>query len=248
MPSVQVDGRSFNQILPVHSSRKTTEIQQWLESVRSKIEHHAIERNKLLREAARISCGANDIVIVEERNDTSSQMVIQGSNRGNESVSTVDRSSCRDEDDEMDDSDPFTCYVDDIYKYLRSKEAHISGIVDHPTYMDDQRHLNAGMRSILIDWLVEVHEKLDLVPETLYLNVNIVDRYLTMATVKRPKLQLVGVTALFIAAKYEEVYDVCELEKMVYICDDAYTKSDVSVWLNLLILFRGVISSSLSSD
>eukprot|EP00985_Skeletonema_marinoi_P030911 scaffold34703_cov204-Skeletonema_marinoi.AAC.2 len=60
--------------------------------------------------------------------------------------------------------------------------------------------------------------------------VSNVDRYLTKVKVKvkRSQLQLVGVTALFVASKYEDIYPP-ELKDMVYICDSAYTKSEASV-------------------
>ena len=80
------------------------------------------------------------------------------------------------------------------------------------------------------DWLVEVHLKFKLVPETLYLTVNIIDRYLAKTEVSRPKLQLVGVTALLIASKYEEIYPP-ELRDLVYICDRAYSKLEVRAHL-----------------
>ena len=57
--------------------------------------------------------------------------------------------------------------------------------------MEKQNKLNEKMRAILIDWLVEVHHKFKLVPETLYLTVNIIDRYLDIVEVARDKLQLV---------------------------------------------------------
>jgi hypothetical protein len=71
--------------------------------------------------------------------------------------------------------------------------------------MHKQTTLTVTMRAILVDWLVEVHMKFRLVPETLYLCINILDRYLSIVDVERSKLQLVGVTALFIACKYEEI-------------------------------------------
>ena len=92
--------------------------------------------------------------------------------------------------------------------------------------MEHQPHINERMRSILIDWLVEVHLKFKLVPETLYLTVNLIDRYLEKSEVSRPKLQLVGVTALLIASKYEEIYPP-ELRDLVYICDHAYRKEEI---------------------
>jgi cyclin B len=62
------------------------------------------------------------------------------------------------------------------------------------------------MRGILVDWLIEVHLKFKLLPETLYLTINAIDRYLAKVDVHRAKLQLVGVTCMLIACKYEEIY------------------------------------------
>ena len=127
--------------------------------------------------------------------------------------------------DERDAEDPLcvTSYVQDMYHHFRSKEATTSV---RPTFMECQPHINERMRSILVDWLVEVHLKFKLVPETLYLTINLIDRYLEIKEVSRPKLQLVGVTSLLIASKYEEIYPP-ELRDLVYICDRAYTRSEV---------------------
>lgn len=130
-----------------------------------------------------------------------------------------------DDIDDRDKEDPLcaTTYVGDMYIHFREKET-ITSV--RPEYMENQKHINARMRSILVDWLVEVHLKFKLVPETLYLTVNLIDRYLERETVERPKLQLVGVTCLLIASKYEEIYPP-ELRDLVYICDRAYTKANV---------------------
>lgn len=72
--------------------------------------------------------------------------------------------------------------------------------------MGKQIEINERMRSILVDWLIEVHNKFELMPETLYLTVDIVDQYLSMRTVLRRELQLVGVSAMLIASKYEEIW------------------------------------------
>merc|ERR1719424_2509729 len=93
--------------------------------------------------------------------------------------------------------------------------------------MSMQTDLTHKMRTILIDWLVEVHMKYKLCPETLHLTVNLIDRYLTkVPPIKRKRLQLVGVVAMFIASKYEEIRPP-ELKDWVYITDSAYTKDDV---------------------
>jgi cyclin B len=73
-------------------------------------------------------------------------------------------------------------------------------------YMASQPDINAKMRSILVDWLIEVHRKFELMPETFYLTLNIVDRFLSTKAVPRKELQLVGISAMLIASKYEEIW------------------------------------------
>jgi hypothetical protein len=130
-----------------------------------------------------------------------------------------------DDIDERDADDPLcaTSYVQEMYEHFRGKE---HGTSVRPHYMENQQFINERMRSILVDWLVEVHLKFKLVPETLYLTVNLIDRYLAKTEVSRPKLQLVGVTALLIASKYEEIYPP-ELRDLVYICDRAYSRMEI---------------------
>lgn len=94
--------------------------------------------------------------------------------------------------------------------------------------MESQDDINEKMRAILIDWLVEVHLKFKLVPESLYLTVNLIDRYLEKEPVNRQKLQLVGVTAMLVACKYEEIYPPI-VKDFVYITDNAYTKEEILV-------------------
>ncbi|KAK8314941.1 hypothetical protein V6Z12_D01G206300 [Gossypium hirsutum] len=95
-----------------------------------------------------------------------------------------------------------------------------------PNYMDRQFDINEKMRAILIDWLIEVHYKFDLMEETLFLTINLIDRFLERCTVIRKKLQLVGMTAMLLACKYEEV-SVPIVEDFVLISDKAYTRKDV---------------------
>ncbi|KAF3517852.1 hypothetical protein DY000_02064167 [Brassica cretica] len=88
------------------------------------------------------------------------------------------------DDDEVDDIDsnlvdPQLCgaFACDIYEHLRSSEVKKRPAFD---YMERvQSNINASMRTILIDWLVEVAEEYRLLPETLYLAVNCLDRYLS---------------------------------------------------------------------
>ena len=82
------------------------------------------------------------------------------------------------------------------------------------------------MRGILVDWIIEVHLRFHLMPETLFLTINIIDRYLEKTQIRRTKLQLVAVAALLIASKYEEIY-VPELNDFVFISDSAFTKEEI---------------------
>jgi cyclin B len=93
-------------------------------------------------------------------------------------------------------------------------------------YMDNQVHINAKMRAILVDWLVEVHLKFKLSTETLYLMINLIDRFLAKKMVARQRLQLVGVTCMLLASKYEEIY-FPEVRDFVYITDRAYTRTQI---------------------
>jgi hypothetical protein len=92
--------------------------------------------------------------------------------------------------------------------------------------MTKQNDVNVKMRSILVDWLVEVHYKFKLQPPTLWLCVNIMDRYLSKVVISRAKLQLVGVSSLFIACKFEEIFPP-EIKDCVYITDYAYKKEEL---------------------
>ena len=114
-------------------------------------------------------------------------------------------------------------YVSEICNHMKNTEF---DFIAKPGYMKNQPDINEKMRAILIDWLVEVHLKFKLYPETLYLTVNLIDRYLEKEEVLRQHLQLVGVTSMLIASKYEEIY-APEVRDFVYITDKAYTKEEI---------------------
>jgi cyclin B len=130
-----------------------------------------------------------------------------------------------DVEEPLEDPQLATEYTPDIYAVLSAEE---KTRMPRHDYMDGQPDLNAKMRAILVDWLVEVAMKYKLKSETLFSAVSIVDRYLEKRQVPRKKLQLVGVTGMLIAAKFEEIYPP-EIRDFVYITDKAYTKEEVLV-------------------
>lgn len=113
-------------------------------------------------------------------------------------------------------------YVNGIYDYMRQLEQRFPIKEEFLTGYD----ITGRMRSILIDWLVQVHMRFHLLQETLFLTVAILDRFLQVQRVDRSKLQLVGVTSMLIASKYEEMY-APEIADFEYITDNAYTNADI---------------------
>ncbi|CAN1268650.1 CYCA1-1 [Linum perenne] len=112
----------------------------------------------------------------------------------------------------------------DIYKHLRASETKKRPATD---FMEKvQKDVNPSMRAILVDWLVEVAEEYRLVPDTLYLTVNYIDRYLSGNVINRQKLQLLGVACMMIASKYEEIC-APQVEEFCYITDNTYFKDEV---------------------
>ncbi|KAL7744024.1 hypothetical protein ACLKA6_001255 [Drosophila palustris] len=115
-------------------------------------------------------------------------------------------------------------YDSDIYNYLYELEDRLPIRVNH---LGQQLEVTSRMRAVLIDWLNDVHLQFQLVTETFHLAVAIIDRYLQVVnTTKRQHFQLVGVTALFIATKYEEMKPPV-IADFVYIADDAFTHREI---------------------
>ncbi|KAI5461191.1 cyclin-like protein [Mariannaea sp. PMI_226] len=114
-------------------------------------------------------------------------------------------------------------YGDEIFDYMRELEIKM---LPNPHYMDIQTDIQWSMRSVLMDWLVQVHNRFGLLPETLFLTVNYIDRFLSSKVVSIGKLQLVGATAILVASKYEEI-NCPSLQEIVYMVDNGYTGDEI---------------------
>ncbi|PQM36900.1 cyclin-A2-1 [Prunus yedoensis var. nudiflora] len=122
--------------------------------------------------------------------------------------------------------DPQACslYAPDIYSNISLIEVERE---PSTTYMETlQQDITPSMRGILIDWLVEVSEEYKLVPDTLYLTVNLIDRFLSHNYVEKQRLQLLGVTCTLIASKYEEIC-APRVEEFCFITDNTYSRDEV---------------------
>ncbi|XP_022680676.1 cyclin-A1-3 isoform X1 [Setaria italica] len=127
-------------------------------------------------------------------------------------------------ENKKDDSQLYPSFASDIYMLLRESESKKRPSTD---FMETiQKDISASMRAILIDWLVEVAEEYRLVPDTLYLTVNYIDRYLSCNKISRQRLQLLGVACMLIAAKREEIC-APQAEEFCYITDNTYIRDEV---------------------
>jgi len=128
--------------------------------------------------------------------------------------------------DSMHSDDPLMCseYVDDIYTNLQKSEVVLYPLSDYIEKV--QTDISSTMRGILVDWLVEVAEEYKLSDDTLFLSVLYLDRCLSIRTVARSRLQLLGITCMLVASKYEEIY-APQVDEFCYITDNTYTREDV---------------------
>merc|ERR1711955_92438 len=130
--------------------------------------------------------------------------------------------------DEDDGDNPQLCseYAFDTYLYLKQLESRAFV----PSNYLSGCPANDKMRAVLIDWLIEVQIQFKLLQETLFLTVNTIDRFMAVPTIgrtiPRSKLQLVGVAAMFLVSKIEEVYAPA-ISDFVYITDNAYTEAEI---------------------
>ncbi|XP_010537949.1 PREDICTED: cyclin-A2-4-like isoform X2 [Tarenaya hassleriana] len=127
-------------------------------------------------------------------------------------------------DIDSDQKDPLLCslYAPEIYHNLRVAELKRRPF---PDFMERiQKDITQTMRGILVDWLVEVSEEYTLVPDTLYLTVYLIDWFLHGNYLKRQRLQLLGITCMLIASKYEEVC-APRIEEFCFITDNTYARN-----------------------
>ncbi|KAK9501930.1 hypothetical protein O3M35_012562 [Rhynocoris fuscipes] len=115
-----------------------------------------------------------------------------------------------------------------LWKFLNSKDAHSSESRD-ANYFLYHSSIQPRMRSVLLEWLLEVCAVYKLQRETYYLALDYVDRYLSNTeNISKRQLQLIGVTCLLIASKFEEIYPP-KISEFAYITDGACVEADILI-------------------
>lgn len=125
--------------------------------------------------------------------------------------------------DDWDDPLMVSEYVVDVCKYWKEIEV---ATLPNAEYMDAQSEITWDQRGILVDWLIQVHMRFNLLPESLYLTINLMDRFLSSRPISLNKLQLVGLACFFIATKYEETC-APSVTEIVFLSDNQYTVAEV---------------------
>ncbi|CAE6361649.1 unnamed protein product [Rhizoctonia solani] len=125
--------------------------------------------------------------------------------------------------EDADDPTMVAEYVAEIFEYMKELEVRT---MPSAVYMKSQPDLTWEMRGILMDWIIQVHSRFRLLPETLFLACNIIDRFLSMRIVSLVKLQLVGITGLFVAAKYEEIM-APSVQNFLKVSDSGYSEQEI---------------------
>lgn len=89
-----------------------------------------------------------------------------------------------------------------------------------------EKEITFEMRSLLVDWVIACHEKMELCDDTLHFAIFLIDRFLDGRSISTAKLQLVGVTSLFIASKFEEV--ICpDISSFIILEDNSFSESEI---------------------
>lgn len=128
--------------------------------------------------------------------------------------------------DQLDMRDPQSVaeFAQEIYESMKELEPHYQ--IDNQYLNKVQTEIKDTSRAFLVEWIIDVHRKFRLMPETLYVTIGIIDRYLSGFEIKKSQLHLLGVTALLIATKYEEIYPP-ELKDLLSVSENKFTKTEV---------------------
>ncbi|PIA37678.1 hypothetical protein AQUCO_03000317v1, partial [Aquilegia coerulea] len=122
-------------------------------------------------------------------------------------------------------------YVEDIYEYYWVMEAQYPSISNYMTFQTD---ITPKMRGILVNWLIEVHLKFELMQETLFLMVALFDRFLSVVPIEKNEMQLVGLTALLLASKYEDFWHP-KIKELLSISAGSYTRDQMLAMEKLIL-------------
>ena len=116
-------------------------------------------------------------------------------------------------------------YINESYSNLLQEEKTLK-VKPIFGYISSQTDINIKMRAILVDWLIEMHDKFNFKSQTLFQTIWLIDTYLSIKFIKRSDFQLLGLGCMYISCKFHEIFYPI-LKDCVEITDGAYTKEDL---------------------
>ncbi|KAI4138199.1 MAG: hypothetical protein L6R39_006914 [Caloplaca ligustica] len=163
-------------------------------------------------------------VITEQVTETKKEIIVEVPKAAPVPVKQAFAAAVADLDaEDIDDPLMVAEYVVEIFDYLKEIE---EATMPNADYMEHQEHLEWHLRGVLVDWLIEVHTRFHLLPETIFLAINIIDRFLSARIVELEKLQLVGITAMVIASNYEDVLSP-HVQNFKHVADDGFSEEEI---------------------
>ncbi|CAH8381312.1 unnamed protein product [Eruca vesicaria subsp. sativa] len=154
-----------------------------------------------------------------KRRKSFTSLLVTGSKNNDETAQQEKLPNIDDESNQLEVAQ----YVGDIYQFYWTAEA-LNPALGY--YLSTPTKANPTTRGILINWLIEVHSKFDLMHETLYLTMNLLDRYLSQVPVEKNEMQLIGLTALLLASKYEDYWHP-RIKDLISISAETYTREQI---------------------
>ena len=119
-------------------------------------------------------------------------------------------------------------YGDDIFRYLQQNEkVNISDYSNNDIFrLQDKKHFNEKNRSIILHWLIKNNSKWKLKDDTIYMAMNLMDRYISKFKSQNSEFQLIAISSYLIASKYEDIYPPY-IEELSQICNYIYSTDDI---------------------
>ena len=114
----------------------------------------------------------------------------------------------------------------EIYTTMREQELALKIEPDYLSRVQIPTEVKDTSRAFLVEWIIDVHRKFRLLPETLYVTVFLIDRFLSLKQIKKSQLHILGVTSLLISTKYEEIYPP-ELKDLLSVSENKFTRKEV---------------------
>ena len=134
-------------------------------------------------------------------------------------------------------------FASEIYKNMRIMETKLKVDANYLSKVQDPTEVKDTSRAFLIEWIIDVHRKFRLRAETLYVTVFIVDRFLSLKKIKKHGLHILGITALLISTKYEEIYPP-QLKELLNVSENKFNKAEVlKMELDILVTLQFDLTS-----